>query len=45
MSDSLLAGLAQQFGGDTIGRLANLVGGSQEETGNGGRVLGQILGR
>jgi hypothetical protein len=32
MSDSLLAGLAQQFGGDTIGQLANLIGGSQEET-------------
>lgn len=33
MSDSLLNGLAQQFSGDTIGQLAGLVGGDQEETG------------
>ncbi|MDW3175918.1 MAG: DUF937 domain-containing protein [Acidimicrobiia bacterium] len=33
MSDSLLSGLAQQFSGDTIGQLAGLVGGDQEQTG------------
>lgn len=33
MSDSLLQGLAQQFGGDTIGQLSNLLGAPQEQTG------------
>ncbi len=34
MSESLLQGLAQQFGGDTIGQLSNLLGAPQEQTGN-----------
>lgn len=33
MSESLLGGLAQQFGGDTIDRIAGLVGADQEQTG------------
>ena len=33
MSESLISGLAAQFGGDTIGQLASLVGGSKEDTG------------
>ena len=33
MSDSLLAGLAQQLGGNTINQIADVVGASQEETG------------
>lgn len=33
MSESLISGLASQFGGDTLGKLAGLVGGSQEDTG------------
>lgn len=32
MSDSLLSGLAQQFGGDTIGQLASLVGADTDQT-------------
>ncbi len=33
MSESLLGGLAQQFGGDTIGQIAGLIGASNEDTG------------
>ena len=33
MSESLLAGLAQQFSGDTIGQLSNLLGAPQDQTG------------
>lgn len=33
MSDSLLSGLAQQFDRDTVGQIATLVGGDQEQTG------------
>jgi len=33
MSDSLLHGLASQFGGDTLGQIANLVGADQEQAG------------
>ncbi len=33
MSDSIISGLAQQFGGDTIGQLSSLLGASQEDTG------------
>lgn len=33
MSDSLLQGLAQQFSGDTIGQISNLLGAPQEQTG------------
>lgn len=34
MSESLLHGLAQQFSGDTIGQLSNLLGAPQDQTGN-----------
>lgn len=33
MSESLLHGLAQQFSGDTIGQISNLLGAPQEQTG------------
>lgn len=33
MSESLLGGLAQQFGGDTIGQIAGLLGASNDDTG------------
>ena len=33
MSESLLQGLAQQFSGDTIGQISNLLGAPQEQTG------------
>ena len=33
MSESLLGGLAQQFGGDTIGQIAGLIGASNEDAG------------
>lgn len=33
MSDSLMAGLAQQLSGDTIGQIAGLIGASNEDTG------------
>ncbi len=33
MSESLINGLAQQFGGDTIAKLSSLVGASQQDTG------------
>ena len=49
MSESLLQGLAQQFGGDTIGQLSNLVGAPQEQTGQAvaaalPMLLGSIIG-
>lgn len=45
MSDSLLAGLAQQFGGDTIGQIAGVLGASQEDAGKGvAAALPMLLG-
>ena len=45
MSESLLAGLAQQFGGDTIGQIAGVLGTSQEEAGKGvAAALPMLLG-
>ncbi len=34
MSESLLQGLAQQFSGETIGQISNLLGAPQDQTGN-----------
>lgn len=45
MSESLLGGLAKQFGGDTIGQIADLLGTSSEDAGKGvAAALPMLLG-